>query len=130
MTEYGDRQPGAVLWEPSAERMANSELTRYMRWLGDNRSLDFHDYPALWTWSTDELEQFWGSLWDFFSIKASAPYETVLRERRMPGADWFPGAKLNYAEHALRYATSERPAIVFVSEGRPPVDMAWGELRR
>src|SRR4051794_25025137 len=101
-----------------------------MRWLGSQRGLEFGDYRSLWEWSTERLEDFWASVWDFFAIKASAPYEAVLRERRMPGADWFPGAQLNYAEHALRHATSERPAIVFVSEGQQPVEVSWDDLRR
>ena len=130
MTATVQRQPGEVLWEPSPERVQQSELARYMRWLSAERGLDFADYRALWTWSVERLEDFWASAWDFFDVKASAPYETVLRERRMPGADWFPGAELNYAEHALRYATSARPAIVFVSEGLAPVEVSWEELRR
>ncbi len=62
------------------------------------------------------LEDFWASIWDYFHIQASKPYTTVLKERKMPGADWFPGAELNFAEHVFRNATTERPALIFRSE--------------
>ncbi len=72
----------------------------------------------MWRWSVDDLEGFWGSLWDYFGIKAHQPYSRVLDDRKMPGAKWFEGARLNYAEHALA-RRDDHPAIVSKSELRP-----------
>lgn len=121
---------GEILWQASPERVARSQLVAYMRWLDAERGLRFDTYDKLWAWSTESLEEFWGSIWDYFGIAASSPYETVLRSRTMPGAEWFPGARLNFAEHALRHATDERPAILFASERDGPAEMSWAELRR
>lgn len=121
---------GSVLWTPSSERVQASELQRYMRWLAQRKGLRFADYHALQRWSVERLEDFWASLWQFFDIRASAPYSRVLAERRMPGARWFEGARLNYAEHCFRYAAGARPAVVSCSELRPPAELAWAELQR
>ncbi len=93
---------GDLLWAPSAERAQRTNLTHYMRWLAA-RGRRFGSYADLWQWSIDDQEGFWGSLWDYFEVRASQPYERVLKASAMPGADWFPGARLNYAEHALRH---------------------------
>ena len=73
----------------------------YLDWLEAERGLAFTDYDNLHRWSIDDLEGFWGSIWDFFGVRASSPYERVLGARTMPGAEWFPGAQLSYAEHVL-----------------------------
>jgi acetoacetyl-CoA synthetase len=119
----------ALLWTPSAESLRGSGFARYLAWLRRERGLAFADYRAVWEWSTTEIEAFWASLWDFFQIQASAPYATVLEGGTMPGARWFPGARLNYAEHALRWAEDDRPAILSQSEIRPLARTSWGELR-
>ncbi|MGB8351974.1 MAG: acetyl-coenzyme A synthetase N-terminal domain-containing protein, partial [Gaiella sp.] len=93
--------PGQVLWTPPPDARQRSEVGRYLHWLEAERGLAFEDYHDLHRWSVDDLEGFWGSLWDFFEVKAAAPYERVLASDAMPGAVWFPGAELNYAEHAL-----------------------------
>ena len=121
---------GAVLWTPPRERWETSELARYMRWLADRKGLRFKDYDALHRWSVERLEDFWASLWEFFEIRASCPYERVLDERRMPGAKWFAGARLNYAEYAFRRASPDRPAVVARSETRAVAPMSWAELER
>ena len=121
---------GSLLWQPSQERLEQAGLSRYMRWLKDHKGLDFSDYHALWQWSVDQIEDFWESIWQYYEIKSSAPYTRVLAERRMPGTKWFEGARLNYAEHALRYATSERPALCFQSEIRPYTEISWAELKQ
>jgi len=74
-----------------------------MRWLAKERGLKFAGYAELWQWSVDDLEAFWQAIWDYFDVRSSTPYERVLADRRMPGAKWFPGARLNYAEHVLRH---------------------------
>src|SRR5919198_4628827 len=118
-----------VLWEPSSERRQRATLTRYMDWLRAERGVDAPDYHALWRWSVDELEDFWATIWDFFQVQASAPYERVLGRREMPGAEWFPGARLNYAEHIFRGKAAGEPAAVHAGELRDVADLSWGELR-
>ena len=119
-----------LLWTPSAGQARESGFARWLAWLARERGLAFAGYADAWAWSTTEIEAFWGSLWDFFGIHASAPYSTVLEARTMPGARWFPGARLNYAEHALRHGDDTHPALLFSSEIRPLTEIAWGELRR
>jgi acetoacetyl-CoA synthetase len=126
MTETAE---GNLLWEPPAELEENAVLTRYMRWLEENGGLSFEDYNELWGWSVDDVEGFWSSLWEFLEVKASKPYEMVLAKREMPGAEWFPGAELNYAEHAFRNARDDEPALVHRSELRPLGETSWAELR-
>jgi acetoacetyl-CoA synthetase len=105
-------------------------MTRYTRWLESERGLRFgDDYAELWRWSVEEIEDFWASIWDFFEVRASAPYTEVLAERTMPGARWFEGASLNYAEHLLRGKPGERLAVLHASERRELDDLTWGELR-
>jgi len=119
---------GAVLWEPSAAFRDRSELARYLRWLAERKGLSFSDYHALWDWSVRDLEAFWASLWEFLEIRATSPYNQVLEERRMPGARWFEGARLNYADHVFRHATARFPALVARSERRPTAEISWAEL--
>jgi acetoacetyl-CoA synthetase len=114
-----------LLWEPSAERIESSELTRYMRRLDRG----FERYDELWRWSVDDIEGFWASLWEHFDIQASKPYERVLGRRQMPGAEWFPGAELSYAEHVFRGHQAGDVALVHASELRPLAETTWGELR-
>jgi acetoacetyl-CoA synthetase len=118
-----------ILWTPSPERVERAALTRYARWLSDTRGLSFDGYEALWRWSVDELEDFWASIWEYFDVQASAPYERVLGRREMPGAEWFPGARLNYAQHIFRGRDDAAVAIRHASEQRPLAELTWGELR-
>ncbi len=117
-----------VLWEPSEETKQQSNTMKYMTWLESEKGLRFRTRDELWQWSVNNLEDFWSSLWEYFSIKASEPYTTVLADRTMPGAKWFPGAKLNYAEHVFRNASSDRPALLFRSERHSLVEVPWSEL--
>lgn len=122
---------GAELWRPSRERADASELACYLRWLAQRRGLHLGDYRALHAWSVANLEDFWASLWAFFDIRASAPFTRVLGERTMPGAQWFAGARLNYAEHAFRHAAADRPALLSRSELRPTwSETGWDALQR
>ena len=131
-----------VLWAPTPEMVERSQLTRYIRWLAENRDLHFEDYHALWRWSVTEIEEFWGTLWEYFGVIASrdpqgAPgseaeegrFEEVLAERVMPGARWFEGARLNYAEHIFRGKLEDEVALSYASELRPLTELRWGELR-
>ena len=114
------------IWRPSPAAIEDSELTRYQRWLAATHGRTFADYRALWEWSTTDLEGFWGSLWEYFDISASTPYERVLGSRTMPGAEWFPGARLSYAEHIFRGKRDDDVAIVHASETRPLAELRWG----
>jgi acetoacetyl-CoA synthetase len=118
------------LWAPSPEFKRSANLTRYMEWLANSRGLRFQDYDALWRWSVDDLEGFWQSIADFFEIHFTTPASRVLVSREMPGAQWFPGATLNYAAQVFRHATDERPAILYASETKPLQEMSWRELER
>ena len=118
-----------IVWTPSPERIASATITRYREWLNETRGLEIEGYPDLWQWSVDELEGFWGSIWDFFEVQASEPYVRVLTTRGMPGAQWFPGARLSYAEHVFRGRDDSEVAIRHASELRPLGEWTWGELR-
>jgi acetoacetyl-CoA synthetase len=118
------------LWEPSDQLKEQANVTHYMSWLAQEKGLSFETRDELWQWSVEHLEDFWASIWDYFHIKASQPYTTVLRERKMPGAEWFPGARLNFAEHVFRNASASRPALIFRSERHDLVTVSWSELRQ
>ncbi len=122
-----------LLWTPSPQRVARSKLTHYREWLTTHRQLTFRDYQHLWDWSVTDLESFWSSIWDYFAIKSSQPYAQVLSTHAMPGAKWFEGSRLNFAEQLFRFntdsASAGKPAIVAESEVRERVTISWGELR-
>ncbi len=122
--------PPPIVWTPSPERIASATITRYREWLNETRGLALEDYADLWQWSVDELEDFWASIWEFFEVEASEPYERVLTTHEMPGAEWFPGARLSYAEHVFRNRADDEVAIRHASELRPLGEWTWGELRR
>lgn len=117
-----------VLWRPSPQIVAAANVTAYRRWLEGRDVRPGPDYDDLWRWSVDNLEDFWTSIWDYYQIDASTPYDAVLPDRAMPGAVWFPGARLNYAQHALRYAGGDSPALVAVGEDGA-TEVSWTKLR-
>ncbi len=117
------------LWEPPAELAEGSRLREYMRWLETERGKSFDAYDELWQWSVDDLEGFWTSIWDFFEVQADGTPEPALASREMPGAEWFPGASLNYAEHVFAGKDDVEPAILHASELRELGELSWGELR-
>jgi acetoacetyl-CoA synthetase len=120
------------LWAASPTRIESAGITRYRRWLEQKRGLRFDGYEALWRWSVQELEAFWASIWDFCGVISHRPYDSVLQRRVMPGARWFEGAMVSYAEQslwrALRPEWMGRPALVFESESRPRLELSWGAL--
>lgn len=101
-----------------------------MQWLAREKGLHFETPDELWLWSVEKLEDFWAAIWDYFQIQSSKPYQAVLVERKMPGAQWFPGAELNYAQHVFRNMTNERPALIFQSETQPMMEVSWEDLYR
>ncbi|HSI81818.1 MAG TPA: acetoacetate--CoA ligase [Solirubrobacterales bacterium] len=127
--EKAGTERGELLWTPSAASVEHSHLTAYMRWLAAEREIETGgDYHALWRWSVEQIEDFWESIWDYFELRASKPYERVLAERTMPGARWFEGAELNVAENLLAGKPAERTAIVHASELRELGELDWSEL--
>jgi acetoacetyl-CoA synthetase len=118
-----------IVWTPSEERIASATITRYREWLNETRGLALAGYHDLWQWSVDDLEGFWGSIWEFFDVEAAEPYGRVLGRRQMPGAEWFPGARLSYAQHVFRNRDDAEIAIRHASELRPLGEWTWGELR-
>jgi len=105
-----------------------SRMRSYMTWLRDRGVVDCSSYEELHAWSTSNIAEFWQSMWDYLPVQAHAPHTSVLADARMPGASWFPGARLNYAEHALA-ASPDRVALVAATEDSERVAMTYGELR-
>ncbi|MBV9940829.1 MAG: acetoacetate--CoA ligase [Solirubrobacterales bacterium] len=118
-----------VLWTPSEERIEHATVTRYQRWLGETRGLEFEGYHDLWRWSVFDLEAFWGSLAEFLGVRFSEGGDRVLGSEVMPGAAWFPGSQLSYAEHAFAGKDADQLAIQHASESRELGSWTWGELR-
>jgi acetoacetyl-CoA synthetase len=119
----------APAWTPTSEEVADAELTRFARWLAAERGIETTTYNELWRWSVDELEGFWGAIWDYFEVISERPRGRALGRREMPGAEWFPGTRLSYAEHVFRGHADAEIAIVQDSEARALEEMTWGELR-
>jgi acetoacetyl-CoA synthetase len=123
----GPVREGRELWAPSAEQVADANITAFQAWLAD-RGHQFNSYDELWSWSVEDLEGFWQAIWDYSGIKSSAPPERVLGRAAMPDAEWFPGARLNYAEHILRMERPGQPALLSVSECGPLTELDWAQL--
>ncbi len=119
---------GDILWTPPADWRDTTEIGRFINWLRDERSREFREYEGLYRWSVDDLEGFWGDLWQFYGIRAT-PYDRVLADPTMPGAEWFTGARLNYAEHLVGLEEDrDRVAVVARSQTRGPRELTFGEL--
>jgi acetoacetyl-CoA synthetase len=121
---------GELMWSPPADVRETTELGRFLDFVRDTRGPDLHGYDELFAWSISDLEGFWGAVWDFYGVRTHAPYERVLASRDMPGAEWFPGARLNYAEHML--GTDEdtgEVAVIAHSQTRAPFELTFGDLR-
>jgi len=127
MNSAGTPQP---IWTPTPEYASATVIADYQRWLASRRGLRFDDYDALWRWSVDQPAEFWLSVWDYFGLHSDAPVAAVLRDARMPGARWFEGARLNYAQQVLRHARDGQPAIRHAGEDRPLADLSWADLQR
>ena len=110
------------------------QIALYRNWLRDNRGLDFQNYEALRQWSVSDLEGFWQSIWDYFDLQSPTPHHGVVPQRKMPGAVWFPGAKVNYARQALRHVAAAhaagQPAIVSAGEDGMLKETSWPDLKR
>lgn len=122
-------RPGTPLWEPSARRIEQAAVTNYRSWLAAERGLDLGDEAALWAWSVTELGPFWESIWDFCAVEGERGDGPALAGAGMPGAVWFPDARVNYAENALT-RRGGAPAVIAVREDGATVVVSWDELRR
>ena len=121
-------QQGELLWSPSPERIRKARLTEFQNWLQAKHGLVFEDYEALWRWSTTDLDAFWQACWNFFGIEATKPATAVLGQRTMPGAQWFPGAELNYARHMLRHEKPGKTALLHLNERQSLEAITWDDL--
>jgi acetoacetyl-CoA synthetase len=118
-----------VLWTPSPERIERAAVTRYSRWLAETRGLEFEGYHDLWRWSVRDVEAFWGSLVEFCRVRFVEGGDRVLANDVMPGASWFPGSRVSYAEHVFAGKDPSALAIQHASESRELERLTWGELR-
>jgi acetoacetyl-CoA synthetase len=120
-------EPGG--WTPDADAIEHANITRFLAWLAETGRGDLQDYPQLWSESVRDIAWFWDALWHFFDVQAATPPDAVLGSRNMPGAQWFPGAKLNYVTEVFRHASDERPAMVVAGEDGSD-EWSWARLQR
>ena len=117
-----------LLWKPSAERVRQTNMLRFMAAVNQKYSEHIEDYASLYDWSVSNISEFWAAWWDFAEILASTPFSQVIDDlSKMPGAKWFSGAELNFAENLLRYRDN-RNAIVFYGEDRVRRQLTYSQL--
>jgi len=121
-------ETGQQLWAPTPGRIERARITEFLGWLKANRGLTFADFESLWRWSTEDLDGFWQACWDFFGVEATKPPTAVLGKRTMPGAEWFPGAEINYARHMLRHERPDAVAVLHLNERQGLQSVSWEEL--
>jgi acetoacetyl-CoA synthetase len=129
---YHDRvdRPGEILWAPTDADRRAATMTAFLERAGEVAGHPLPDHEAAWRWSVDEPEAFWGLVADWFAIPFRTPPTRILADATMPGARWFDGATLNYAEAVFARASPDRPALLVASERRPLRAIGWDELRR
>ena len=115
------------LWTPSDETVASANITSYITWL-TARGIEVSSYEELWRWSVVHIEDFWEGLWDYFGLTYSEKWSAVLTERKMPGAEWFPGVRLNYAENIFARRDDSKPMILFKGENSLLQEYSWAEI--
>ena len=110
------------------------QVRLYQNWLRDRHGRVFDTYDALWRWSTTDLDAFWQSIWDYFDVQSPTPHRAALAKNVMPGAEWFPGAQVNYARQVLRHVDAAHAAglsaVISSNEKRQQRELSWPELRR
>ncbi len=117
-----------LLWSPSEERIKQANMTRFINFVNEKYGLTIDSYDMLYDWSIEEIADFWASMWEFAQVKASRKYDEVVDDlSRFPGAKWFGGARLNFAENLLRYR-DDHTAFIFRGETQKSVRMTYAEL--
>jgi acetoacetyl-CoA synthetase len=117
-----------LLWKPSEERIKHTNMYRFMNYVNEKYGKDFTEYSPLYQWSIENIADFWSSMWEFSEIIASKPYDHIIdNPSKMPGARWFSGARLNFAENLLRYK-DDQTALIFKGEDQDSVRMTYGKL--
>ncbi len=116
-------------WMPPASLSDNSRMAAFMAWLENKRDLKFDDYGQMWTWSVEQPEAFWQALWDWFDLHSPTPHTAVLVKREMPGAEWFSGARVNYAAQVMRHVRPDRAAILHQSESGQITTLDWQQMK-
>src|SRR5699024_7665930 len=129
-----------VLWEPNEAETDSTNIVAFARWVEQNKGVhtfgagttvrESFDYDALWRWSVTDVEGFWEAIWEYYGVHSETPYERVLTERAMPGAEWFSGAELNYVRHIFEGRDADEVAIQHASELRALDEWTWEELKR
>ncbi|WP_295527408.1 acetoacetate--CoA ligase [uncultured Pseudacidovorax sp.] len=122
--------PPTPLWTPDDARRDRALITAFAQWLQRERSLHFDGYEAMWQWSVQDTEGFWRAVLDFFALPFDPPPARMREDAPMPGARWFPGARVNFVQQVLRHEGLATPAIVYESEAGGTGEMDWAELRR
>ena len=116
------------LWVPSEDKVKSANITRFIQFVNKKYGKQFKTYDDLFQWSVDSIPDFWGAVWDFTEIKASKKYDQIVDDlKKFPGARWFVGAKLNFAENLLRYR-DDRLAFIFRGETQKSAKMTYAEL--
>ena len=117
-----------LLWEPSDDRIKDTNMYRFMNFINEKYSQGFKEYAPLYEWSISHVPDFWAAFWEFADIIHSRPYDQIIDDlSKMPGAQWFSGARLNFAENLLRYR-DDQTALIFKGEGRESVKMTYVQL--
>lgn len=124
----------AATHHPETPATRIPRIRHYQNWLRDQRGLSFASYHDLWRWSVTDLDAFWQSVWDYFDVQSPTPHSAVLAKNVMPGAEWFPGAQVNYAQQVLRHVGPAHaagvPALISENEKGQVRELSWPELGR
>ncbi|GAF48324.1 acetoacetate--CoA ligase [Rhodococcus wratislaviensis] len=119
-----------ILRQPRSDVLETTDIGRFAKYVSARFTTEFTDYQSMWQWSVSNLEDFWSAVWDYYGIRSSTPPEKVMGKATMPGAEWFRGARLNYAEHLLNHDLAPRDtALIGYSQTRDPDTLTWEQLR-
>jgi acetoacetyl-CoA synthetase len=116
-----------ALWQPSGDRIQNSNMTTFTRYIETLLGKEFASYQDLYDWSVTDIKEFWKSVWVISGLIHSRTYDKILSDKIMPGAKWFEGAELNFAENLLKYRDSST-AIISAREGHPTITLTYEKL--
>ena len=117
-----------LLWKPSEEQIKNSNMYRFINVINEKYHQNFSEFEPFYKWSIENIADFWETFWEFADIIASKPYEQVIDDvTKMPGARWFSGARLNFAQNLLRFR-DDKVALIFKGEGQQSTKMTYAEL--